>query len=372
MGQFLGFGTGIDGAVPSSGTYAGTYSTCSGTSGSTTLNKSATFTAGDFVLIHQTRGTGVGQWEINQVSSDGGGATLTLVQPLSYTYTDSGNSQAQVVEIKEYTGGDITGTLGVTAWGGDTGGILPMMISGKLTISGTLSAAGASGTSGSPGTGGSGGGFRGGNADVNNAADAAEGSAGPSVVNQETSNGTGGGGGTPRGAGAPFNAGGGSGGHVNAGTEGGYAGTPGGSGGDAGAAASDTADLTNMQFGGGGGGGTEQSGTTGGGGSGGGIIVVFAKELEITGTVTVKGGDAIDNDGSAGAGGSVFLKGITLALGTNKITAAGGSDNGGLTKAGSIGRVRAEGCVITGSISAGSYSESEGGYNFCASANQIL
>lgn len=51
---------------------------------------------GDIVLIHQTRGNGAGQWELNKAAEDfTGSGTFTLQEPLQYTYvTNSGNERA--------------------------------------------------------------------------------------------------------------------------------------------------------------------------------------------------------------------------------------------------------------------------------------
>ena len=52
MSQFLGFGDGHDLTVPTSGVYAGTNMSCSGSSGSTTLTCGGAWIAGDIILIH--------------------------------------------------------------------------------------------------------------------------------------------------------------------------------------------------------------------------------------------------------------------------------------------------------------------------------
>ena len=88
-------GNGSDGAltISSNTTFSANNESCSGTGGATTLTTSSTgFADGDLVLIHQSRGTGVGQWELSKVASGGGTSTLTLDENLIYTYTDSGSS----------------------------------------------------------------------------------------------------------------------------------------------------------------------------------------------------------------------------------------------------------------------------------------
>jgi hypothetical protein len=364
MGQWLGFGDGHDSAVPSSGTYSGTNQSCSGSSGSTTLTCGGTFTAGDIILIHQTRGTGVGNWELNQVVSDNG-ATLTLKYALSNTYTDSGDSQAQVIEVKEYAGGTISGTLTCNAWDGDKGGILPILCSGKLTISGTVHANAK--------------GFRGGPVQTGTPKKTGyqgEGATG-AYSTSASANGNGGGGGGTSGCGFDILGGGGGGGLGTGGTAGGSGQcTAGAAGGTDGGAT-----LADMVMGGGGGasGLGARDTATGVGGDGGGIIIIFARELAISGSVTSNGGNGTNGAGSdnyyggggGGAGGSILVKTQTGTLGTNKITASNGSGaagggNGNAGGNGGNGRVRVESCSYTGSANDPTPSYSTGGHDFCA------
>lgn len=165
------FGDGVDGDYSSGTIPTITYRSCSGSSGSTTLTLgSPGFSNGDIILIHQTRGTGAGQWEINKIVSGGGTASLTLQYQLQYTYTDSGDSQAQAIKIPRYNNVTCSGTWTVTAWNGDIGGIFPLAISQTINGSnGFVSLNGNNGnyaTGGNPGfgssVGGSGVGFSGG------------------------------------------------------------------------------------------------------------------------------------------------------------------------------------------------------------------
>src|SRR3990167_7570065 len=114
MGQFTNFGNSADGAltISTDTTDDPIDSSCSGSSGGTSLSATnASFTAGQMLLIHQTRGTGVGQWEINQIASYVAG-TITTVLPMAYT------------------------------WNSNVGGILAFLCSGVTNIIGTLSALG--------------------------------------------------------------------------------------------------------------------------------------------------------------------------------------------------------------------------------------
>src|SRR3990167_4647980 len=146
MGQFTNFGNSADGAltISTDTTDDPIDSSCSGSSGGTSLSATnASFTAGQMLLIHQTRGTGVGQWEINQIASYVAG-TITTVLPMAYTYTDSGDSQAQVLVLKRYSSVKVNTGVSYTAktWNSNVGGILAFLCSGVTNIIGTLSALG--------------------------------------------------------------------------------------------------------------------------------------------------------------------------------------------------------------------------------------
>jgi hypothetical protein len=180
---------------------------------------------GDVFALYQARGTGVGQWEINRVSSGGGTTSITCQKALNYSYASSGASVAQVIKIPMY--GIVTlSNFTVGAWDGTKGGIT--FICGKTSIggTGTLSFKGGDGANSSSGdnqtvAGGTGGGFRGGLA-RNDAQDtarsnAAEGTVGAEVAYQTAANGSGGGAG---GATAGDQGGGGGGGNRVAGSNG--------------------------------------------------------------------------------------------------------------------------------------------------------
>ena len=124
--RFLGLGNGSDGVI-ALGSYTPLKYTCSGSSGTSSLTATGTFAAGDRLFIHQSRGTGVGYYEDNRVASYTTG-TITLVHPLEHTYTDSGNSQAQVLVVKEAS--SVTGSITVPAWDGDKGGLFVIACNG--------------------------------------------------------------------------------------------------------------------------------------------------------------------------------------------------------------------------------------------------
>ena len=132
------YGNSSDGAYsPSSGTDAPVDSACTGTINTTSLSATnVSFSAGQIILIHQTNGTGAGQWELNKISSYVAG-TITTVLPLIYDYT----SGAQVIVVPQYSSANIANgvTITVKAWTGSVGGIFVKMVNGAFTITVTLS-----------------------------------------------------------------------------------------------------------------------------------------------------------------------------------------------------------------------------------------
>lgn len=331
MSQFLDrikYGSGKSGSPAVSGTI-NTYATCTGTATQFSLTTALAASTGDCILIIQSQGTGVGQWEINYVLADAG-ATLTLAYPLAYSYVTG----SQVILMPQYTGGTLSGAVISSDWNGSTNGIIALMCNDELTISGSLT----------PGNG-----FRGAqqNTTTDNDGYQGEGTLGAGNTRAITTNGNGGGGGDG-GSGLDFSSGGGGGGNGAVGTQG-QAGQQhaGGLGGlEVGNAA-----LTNFCFGGGGSsGGMGRNSATyaAAGGNGAGGIFIFAKKLIVTGSFNLNGvagtnGAGGNGGGGGGAGGSCLIKCQSAILGTNKITAsggaggvAGGTNNGG---AGAAGRI---------------------------------
>ena len=337
------FGDGSDGAlsISSDTTQAPTDEHCTGTATTTALTcTSTTLSDGDVILIHQSRGTGVGQWEINQVASGGGTVNIVTLKPLNYTYT-GGASQAQAIVIPMYSSVtvDNTKTWTAKAWGGVVGGILLWACNGTSTITGNLS---VNGNPGSTATGGNGTGYGGG--DGNSVAvaygDQGEGTVGAGGISK-AANGNGGGGGENGSGSNSFADGGGGGGNGTAGSNG--AGANAGAGG----AAISGADLsTGYVFAGGGGaGGGDDIGNGRAGGAGGGIMFIASKMFTVTGTGTSTGGagvaaigstpDNLAGAGGGGAGGSILIQAQTVILGSSKLTASGGA--GGAAAGGASG-----------------------------------
>ena len=328
------FGDGADGAYSSATIPTMKYKTCSGTATSTTLTAdtdASPFAVGDILLLHQTRGTGVGQWEINRVSAVGSDE-YTLQEALHYTYTDSGASQAQAVVIPRYTSVTVeSGTWTLVDWDGDVKGILTFAANGTTTVTGTIS--------------GNADGYRGGAIGAADQ-DGYQGEGGAGVGTQTQAANTGGGGGGDDGAGAKTGAGGGGGGYGATGTNGvNGASSTGGTGGTT----DGSADLIDFVLGGGGGGGGNDGAYLGGaGGDGGGGIFIFSKDLIVTGGATTTGANGSNasssgGGGGGGSGGAILMEVETATLGTNKLTAVAGSGGTSATAgaggAGAVGRI---------------------------------
>lgn len=336
------FGDGSDGAYSSVGnaTDAPVDSSCSGTSGATSLTATnASFAAGKPILIHQSRGTGVGAWELNYISGYTAG-TITTRFALTNTYTDSGASQAQVIQLKQYSSFTQNSghTLTAKAWDGNVGGIIAFLCNGITTITGTLSGIGKGlrgstvmGSSGNP---------------APQYAGQGEGSSGAGDTLSSSANGSGGGGGGY--TANAVSAGGGGGGNGASGSNGSISGS-GGVGGTGGSSVG-SASLVTMLPGGGGGAPLIGNLSAGGSGaSGGGVVLIITKNLaEITGAITLTGNDSVASTGAGanasgggGAGGSCLIKAQTAILGSNKITASGGAapSSNGTGGAGAVGRI---------------------------------
>lgn len=287
------FGDGSGGSyAPGTSTDAPIDSACTGTINTTSLTATnASFAGGQLILIHQTTGTGAGQWELNKISSYSAG-TITTSYSLIYGYA----SGAQVLVMPQYSSGNIAGGVTLTgkAWDGSVGGIFAKFSNGAFDIAGTLTLAdkGYRAASGSNPIGTQGEGYTG------------TGSASTSA------NGNGGGGGN----------------YITAGGTGG--------------ASVGVANNTTLFFGGasGGGGGSSTVGKNGGG-----VILIIAKTITVSGTVVTNGTNgsngATDTASTGGgAGGGVLLKGQTITLGSGLITATGGTaGTGGVNARGSGG-----------------------------------
>ena len=289
---------------------------------------------GDYVLIHQSYGTGNGNWELNVITggipTPGGSSTLTLKYPLQNAYITG----AQIIKVPQFTSFtlDTSIVLYPQEYNEIYGGIMAFFCNGTTEIKGTIQ---CSNRGYQAGTTSGGNGYQGDSA------------TNVSTTTSTSNNGAGGGGGGI-GDGAAAGGGGG-GGNGTAGTTGQPGSRIPGTGGDT----DGNASLTDFIFGAGGGGGgfrTGQSGGPGAGGYGGGSIIIFSKNfVQTSGNILANGNDGSASSGSGshgggggGAGGAILIKAITATLNTNLIAANGGSGGngtGGDGGAGGVGRI---------------------------------
>jgi hypothetical protein len=378
--RYIGTGNGT--GVYDLSTYTWIGSSCSGTSGSTSLTATnASFSAGQRIFIHQTRGgANVNLGEDNKIVSYTAG-TITLLYPLERDYTDSGSEQAQVVVVPEV--GSTTGSITVDAWDGDVKGLFVIAVSG--TFDGTVNAVGK--------------GFRGGTGGANEAGGGdmsgytGEGTVGASIkrgggswqtlgctLTYNDPNGNGGGAGIHRDwSASDAGAGGGGGSNGGDGTTGEVGqGCPG-----IGATAVSHSGSTMVALGGGGGGGAgEGNGTANGGagGRGGGAVIVYASNIAETASIltggnvgsNVSGGSDGAGGGGGGAGGTILVRSVKTTLGASKLLSSGGAGgsvngSGGDGGAGGDGYIRIESCSVSGTTTP-SASKQEGGLDYCGGA----
>ncbi len=291
-----GFGNGSDGnlIISSNTTDAPIDASCSGSDGAFSLSATnAAFVPGQCILIHQSRGTGVGNWELNKILSYSTG-TIVLKYPLQNAYTDSGASQAQVIVLKQYLSVTVNSAITWSAkqWNGDTGGILAFLCKGTVNIIGNWSADNA--------------GFLGGTSynSTGGIQGQGEGTVGTGS-NLKTANGNGGGGGR--------------------------------------------AEYGSQQWSGGGGGGGAAKGSSNvNGGRGAGILFTACSDFIVSGFLYSRGGNGGGLDGSptgsgGGAGGSILLKCQNATLGSSLVGLSGGtggsSSYGTPGGNGSVGRI---------------------------------
>lgn len=314
---------------------------------------------GDIVLIHQTRGTGAGQWEINQIVGRSG-STLTFKEPLKYTYTSSGNSQAQIVSSGQYKNLTISTNLTpYLGWNGSAGGIIFMVVKGVLNVNANIDVS-AKGFMG---------GSRAGQND-NNYAYRGEGiNENVNTTRSRNNNANAGGGGLNETSSNARHGSGGGGGHGTSGETGidhdGGQDTSG-----IGGAVVGNTYLTSIFFGGGGGGpgsNWQESLSSSRGGNGGGAVIIFAKEIYLNNNIWAKGENGLpkpsgNSCGSGGgAGGAVLLCGHLVNIGSNKINTQGGSGSLGTgtnTRGGNGGKGRIAiyyGKPLSGSVSSSYY-----------------
>jgi MYXO-CTERM domain-containing protein len=304
------------------------------------------FAAGDLVLVHQSTGIAapdsgnqrslplaggqVGRIEYARVASVSSGV-LRLSAPLLYSH--AGNL-SQVVWVPEYTELEVRSgaSLGAAPWDGSVGGILAVLVTGRLRNDGLISVDGA--------------GFRGGaflsHGDLNNCTDLDEpvdgggaykgeglvaGRFGSASGRGNLANGAGGG--------ICHNSGGGGGGHGGLGGQGGRSAPADGEQDVGGLGGGPVVYLPYeyLVFGGGGGAGEGDNDEGSGGGAGGGLMLLRATELRGGGRFSATGatppptpGD--DGAGGGGAGGAISIRTVEeLECGAVEARGGAGGDN---------------------------------------------
>lgn len=371
MSNLFGWSNGSSGVGNVGGAHAPGVALVSGSSGSRTLSGTYPyFFAGQLILILQVQGTNVGKFQLNRIKSYVAG-TITLERPLNYTYATGGSNYAIAQIIPQYTTLTFSSTVTTNVWSGTSGGVIAFCAD-KIIVNKTLNAAVTGFYGGNGATSGTVGGEQG------------DGSVGGGVVSA-SANGSGGGGGPSNGAG------GGGGGNAGAGIQGrddfNNLTNPRGTGGLAVAGSS----SDDIHFGGGGGaGGRNSSATPGDGGRGGGIILLIAKEIYLVsgGYLGVSGAVGQNSStgfsagaGGGGAGGTIYLLGQYIDIGTNQMNLQGGAGGTGLATYGGDGGKGGNGklvvdcCSMTGSLSS-SYADiityNQGGQDFCGSGIAIV
>jgi hypothetical protein len=335
MPAFSDYGDGRDGPMPSSGNlmdYANglAYGTINGTAGSNAIAvvdraSIGRINPGDYVLLHQTRGDGAIVWEKNRAVSDfTDSGNYVLERPLQHTYTTQGYQYlAQIIRIPQYSQCSVSGAVTGPAWSGVFGGIIPVMCSSYMNVSGSFTADYL--------------GFHGGDSGNGYATDQWQGESVLSPGSQpqhwyQTPNTAASG----QGGGAADQVGGGGGGAgCSNGNDGDHVG---GSTWGQGGRGRCSSDGQTMSLGGGGGGGATSINPGTGysqAGRGGGLVYIWASELTISGSgsVTANGQQALGvmyDDGTnrrvtAGSGGAgqIYIRTNAATVGTNAITALG-------------------------------------------------
>ncbi len=354
----FGFGSGKDGAlvISSNTTFNPPRAGFSGSNGAVVgVQDSAAsgLANGDLVIIHQTRGGATpGTWELNQISSGAGTVNLTLTLALQNTYTDSGDGQAQIMKLYEYT--SVTVNPGITwtapAWDGNTGGFISFLANGLFStpLTGAIEGIGATGVKGTTTVNPpNGGGYRGGTGRTSFLTLGQSGTQGEGNVaapaQSTAANGNGGG------AGTGDDHQGGSGGYGTAGRKSpNTGGTQGGANGEGGMIAGNE-ELTVIFPGGGGGGGTEWgvANVCSSGSNGGAFGIFIARNIEVLGPVRLNGGVAVNENedgkgvGAPGGGGAALFKGQNVNIG-EQCEALGGGDVQDQGRPGGVGRFAIE------------------------------
>jgi len=319
----------------------------------------------EIMVIQMQHESNAGTHEFRTIASVDGNF-VTLAEPLENEYF-SGNfntaeaSAIQIVDVPHYANVTVQSgaSISISAWEGYTGGIVVFRASGTVEIAGGVTVQGK--------------GFRPGKSTCCKCNGyQGEGWCGTGI--QSTAENCGGGGGSTWSncSGDASAAGSGGGGYAANGQTGtncngcGCGSDVGGEGGGAYGAPG----LSGLFFGAGSGSGGRDNncGGSGAGGAGGGIIRLFAKTINVSGSVNADGADNSSSWGqdasgpSSGAGGSIHLTGDTVNIGSNLVTAKPGKHGYthwccGAPVSPSAGRIRLDYETLNGSTNPVHYEE---------------
>jgi len=342
------FGTGSDGPVTiADGTFADIGGACvevwSVTADAVVVDDATPFSPGDRAMIISLEGRNtetddVGRWTLIDVGGvDTSTSTITALETVNGRFgPDSSQLRSHsvaMIRVPQVTDLTVTGTLSADAFDGDCGGVMAVLATGTVDISGTLDLAGA--------------GYEGG--DENNSHDSS-GRSGSSLAGRGDkgtlpNDGGGGGGGAEGSACGDCTGSGGGGSYGTSGLEGDSSNDFQGSGGAAGIELGGNS-LVKMHLGSGGGAGgldtIGEDGIGGAGGAGGGALLLRAGVLNVTGTIDARGADGSPGCGAAingcghgsqseagsgggGAGGAIFLVASEMNLAQDSVWATGGA-----------------------------------------------
>ncbi|MBS1149473.1 MAG: hypothetical protein H6Q89_1171 [Myxococcaceae bacterium] len=303
-------------------------------SSSVRVGDASPFAATDAVLVLQTQWSSgprdaVGTWEIHRVVRVVG-TTVELDSPLAHPFA---MFDAQLVTLPEYTNVSVSAGAGLRApaWNGSSGGVLALLVTGRVVNEGTFTASGAGLRGGGVREVGQQAGCPGLDVPAPLGSERGEGLARVNPLGTgRRNNDSGGGGGNCR------YAGGGGGAHVGAGGEGGRSTDServGGSGGE-------PFRTAGLVLGGGGGAANGSFGQGASGGAGGGVVFLRALQVEGSGAWLADGADSLDGKGTfgpgagGGAGGTVWLE-VEDVVTQCVLSARGG--NGGSSPGASAG-----------------------------------
>lgn len=97
------------------------------------------FKKDDYVFISSTKGDGVGNFEVNQISSVNS-EKMELIRPLTHNYKEDFNNHSQVIKIPQYSTVIVEKDIHLfhKAQNNGTGGVIVMMANAGFTIKGYI------------------------------------------------------------------------------------------------------------------------------------------------------------------------------------------------------------------------------------------